>query len=110
MSSATTRTRILTIPQVAEGLESFAMESPIKKPVFVAENKENYESDEVAIPVKGIPLADEPAVAEAEVAAKEDDSIEPILQENANRFVLFPIKYHEVSYSRTKTRKVASQY
>jgi len=76
------------------------MESPIKKPVFVAEeNKENtHKSDEVAVPVKGIPLADEPEEEEAEAAAKEDDSIEPILQENANRFVLFPIKYHEVGH------------
>lgn len=76
------------------------MESPIKKPVFMAEeNKENnHKSDEVAIPVKGIPLADEPEVDEVEAAAKEDDSVEPILKENASRFVLFPIKYHEVGH------------
>lgn len=83
------------------------MESPIKKPQFDTEsNKENmldarYESDEVAVPIKGIPvLEDEPEKSEDEVAVaptiKEDEAVEPILQENGQRFVLFPIKYHEV--------------
>lgn len=75
------------------------MQSPVKQPIFVAENKENVE---VAVPVKGIPMADEPETpVEAAVAPtiKEDETCEPILQENGQRFVLFPIKYHEVTRS-----------
>ena len=82
------------------------MESPAKKlhldPLADKENIESkYESDEVAVPIKGIPvLLDEPEkVPQPSVASaiKEEEAIEPILQENPNRFVLFPIKYHEVS-------------
>lgn len=78
------------------------MESPVKQPVFTSENKEN---SEVAVPIKGLPdLADLPdpeevqAKAEASVAEgiKEEEADEPILRENGQRFVLFPIKYHEV--------------
>lgn len=80
------------------------MESPVKQPLFAAqEEKENIYSDEVAVPVKGIPMFDDELEAEelkeASVAPTlhKDEAIEPILQENPNRFVLFPIKYHEVS-------------
>lgn len=76
-------------------------------------NKENleakYAADEVAVPIKGIPeLPDEP-VEEPIAAAvaptiKEEEAVEPILQENPQRFVLFPIKYHEVSTMLTRTR------
>lgn len=80
------------------------MESPVKQPVFSIEvNKENIERDEVAVPVKGIPLDYEPEEeAQPTVAPglKEEEAQEPILQENPNRFVLFPIKYHEVSSCR----------
>jgi ribonucleoside-diphosphate reductase subunit M2 len=80
------------------------MESPVKQPIFNAQaDKENivdsrYESDEVAVPIKGIPLMDDVPEKEPEVAPtlKEEEASEPILQENPNRFVLFPIKYHEV--------------
>lgn len=85
------------------------MESPVKQPMFSAQaDKENvldsrYESDEVAIPIKGIPLMEDVPAKEPEVAAtlKEEEASEPILQENPNRFVLFPIKYHEVRTRRT---------
>jgi len=70
------------------------MESPLKKPVFASEaNKENYERDEIAIPIKGITLPDE---LPEEEDANNDNEIEPLLRENPNRFVMFPIKYHEV--------------
>lgn len=82
------------------------MESPVKMQKLSSEsNKENiearYEADEVAVPIKGIPeLPDEPSkVIEGPAVAetiKKDDEVEPILQENPQRFVLFPIKYHEV--------------
>ena len=83
------------------------MESPIKMQKLVTEdNKENidsrYESDELAVPIKGIPELPEEDVktAAAGVAPtiKEEEAIEPILQENPQRFVLFPIKYHEVRH------------
>lgn len=74
-------------------------DSPAKKLDFTAENKENVE---VAVPIVGIPdLPDlddeeeqEPTVA---ATSKFEEDIEPLLQENSQRFVLFPIKYHEVS-------------
>ena len=81
------------------------MESPVKMKLFATEaNKENidsrYLSDEIAVPIKGIPvLPDEPEKTVAPAVAdstKDDEEVEPILQENAQRFVLFPIKYHEV--------------
>ena len=92
--------------QAASALASFKMESPVKKLDFSAQqvDKENiaarYESDEIAVPIKGIPeLEDEPKKDELAVAPanKEGTCDEPILMENPNRFVLFPIKYHEVS-------------
>nr|POF21062.1 ribonucleoside-diphosphate reductase small chain [Quercus suber] len=82
------------------------MESPLKQPQLSTEaDKENidsrYAADEVAVPIKGIPVLDdipEPEVAATGVAPtiKEEEAIEPILQENPGRFVLFPIKYHEM--------------
>ena len=89
------------------------MESPVKMKMFSTEaNKENiearYESDEIAVPIKGIPVLDEPEKTAAPAAAdsiKEDEDVEPILQENAQRFVLFPIKYHEVCILLRWTRR-----
>jgi ribonucleoside-diphosphate reductase subunit M2 len=88
------------------------MESPLKKVSFVPEaEKENmqqkYASDEVAVPVKGIPdLADLPDEDEAPStdapAGKDNQLAEPLLQENPQRFVLFPIKYHEVCMHSTR--------
>lgn len=96
------------------------MESPLKKQHLEFEaDKENiearYESDEVAVPIKGIPvLEDEPVKEETAVAStmKEDEECEPILQENPQRFVLFPIKYHEVGQclrTRAGTRRVHAE-
>jgi ribonucleoside-diphosphate reductase subunit M2 len=91
--------------QAASALESLKMESPVKKlQMDVEADKENidarYEADEVAIPIKGIPDLADPEETEAAPAAAdgstEEDDEEPILKENAQRFVLFPIKYHEV--------------
>lgn len=86
------------------------MESPIKQPVFTTENKENaindkIANDEIAVPVKGIPMLDEPEAEPVQPSAapaiKGEEAVEPILQENAQRFVLFPIKYHEVCTYKT---------
>lgn len=86
------------------------MESPVKQPVFAQEEKENVISDDVAVPVKGIPMYDEPEPKETSVAPtiKNSEADEPLLQENPNRFVLFPIKYHEVRelFFSTRPRRV----
>ena len=96
------------------------MESPVKKLGFQSEaDKENmderYASDEVAVPIKGIPDIVEPVVAAKPTVAegiKEEEAVEPILQENPGRFVLFPIKYHEVCSrreQRAETRKLLAR-
>jgi ribonucleoside-diphosphate reductase subunit M2 len=70
-------------------------DSPAKKIDFSSADKEN-----VFKPIVGIPdLPEEEPVAKTGVAPtiKSEEAHEPLLQENPNRFVLFPIKYHDVS-------------
>jgi ribonucleoside-diphosphate reductase subunit M2 len=89
-------------------------ESPVKKLQFQAAGKENvpFEADAptVAVDVDVKKPVEEVKQEKAIVVAptiKPDESDEPLLQENPNRFVLFPIKYHEVRVaSRRVTRKV----
>jgi ribonucleoside-diphosphate reductase subunit M2 len=75
-------------------------DSPAKKLDFTSANKEN---SNVAIPIVGIPDLEIPSKPAADdkptVAAtiKEEESGEILLQENPQRFVLFPIQHHEVS-------------
>lgn len=79
-------------------------DSPAKKLDFSKPiDKENLaiQNDEVAVPVAGIPdLPDDDDVHEEVLKTadtiKEEEADEPLLQENPQRFVLFPIKYHEV--------------
>nr|OQO25768.1 Ribonucleoside-diphosphate reductase small chain [Rachicladosporium sp. CCFEE 5018] len=90
--------------KAASALETLQMESPIKMPVLdPVADKENieakYEADEVAVPIKGIPVADETPEEAADAIRKRmelDPSYEPILAENGQRFVLFPIRYQEI--------------
>ena len=77
-------------------------DSPTKKLNFEPANKENV------LDTTGVIECDpkKPIVAAAKSAAlatpkvapgiKDLESDEPLLQENAHRFVLFPLKYHEV--------------
>lgn len=72
-------------------------DSPIKKPNFEAAGKENASMDDVNLKVDkpvAKPVEEAPKVAPGIKAA---EASEPLLQENPHRFVLFPIKYHEVS-------------
>lgn len=91
------------------------MQSPVKKIELQSEaDKENidarYESCEVAVPIKGIPeQAEEDVVATVAASDKEDTEDEPILKENAQRFVLFPIKYHEVCYTNVDARRAETR-
>ena len=85
-------------------------ESPAKKLSFEPENKENAPSttsivDAIATETKSI--IEKPTVRETPKVApgiKELEAHEPLLQENPHRFVLFPIKYHEVDLPVLKTR------
>lgn len=98
------------LPKAASGLEKLKMgDSPAKKIDFQSVDKENAKQD---APAHG-PVVDDldlkkahvdvvekgqrPAVA---VGIKDEEADEPLLQENPHRFVLFPIKYHEVSLRR----------
>lgn len=98
--------------QAAAAVEALSMNDSIpKQPDFASPDYD----DSVARPIVGIP--DLPDQAEEEdneeghpsVAAtiKKEEAHEPLLQENPHRFVLFPIKYHEVRVFDASTRKVA---
>jgi len=74
-------------------------DSPAKKLDFSIANKENCA---VAVPITGIPdlpQPDEKTTDSLSVAPtiKPEEATEPLLQENPQRFVLFPIQNHEVS-------------
>ncbi|KJZ76046.1 Ribonucleoside-diphosphate reductase small chain [Hirsutella minnesotensis 3608] len=95
--------------QAASAIESLKMETPIKKLDFGNADKENQPLDEAALSA----LADQvdaehkPTLEEIKPTMKEEKTAvasgvkpeevdEPLLQENPQRFVLFPIKYHEI--------------
>lgn len=94
--------------QAAAAIDSFKMESPAKKLDFGAADKENRPVDEAALDQTDASKTTVPevkkddAVAKPAVAAtiKAEEADEPLLQENPQRFVLFPIKYHEVCVTR----------
>ncbi|PNP43232.1 hypothetical protein THARTR1_11130 [Trichoderma harzianum] len=92
--------------QAASAIDSFKIESPVKKINFDAANKENQPLDESALESLAQQMDDnhkptetlkkEEAKSAAAPTIKPDEIDEPILQENPQRFVLFPIKYHEI--------------
>ena len=79
------------------------IDSPAKKLSFSAvDNKENNPFDAPVVEAKvdlskpateALKEGPDPIVA---TTIKPEESDEPLLQENPHRFVLFPIKYHEV--------------
>ncbi|KAI4704816.1 Ribonucleotide-diphosphate reductase (RNR), small subunit [Alternaria sp. Ai002NY15] len=82
--------------QVASAIDSLKMnDSPAKKLDFSPAQKENTFK-----PIVGIPddFEDDFEEVKPTVAPtiKEEEAEEPLLQENPGRFVLFPIKYHDV--------------
>jgi ribonucleoside-diphosphate reductase subunit M2 len=93
------------------------MESPVKKINFSVADKENLPLDaqvealatEMDAQKKVVEEVKQESKPTAAPATKEEE-IEPLLQENPQRFVLFPIKYHEVSsrdrVSPTRLRRV----
>ncbi|PHH77201.1 hypothetical protein CDD80_817 [Ophiocordyceps camponoti-rufipedis] len=90
--------------QAASAIESLKMETPVKKLDFGAADKENRPLDESA----DADASSEPATHDAKdvvekvekpavvAGLKSEEADEPLLQENPQRFVLFPIKYHEI--------------
>ncbi|OKL60800.1 Ribonucleoside-diphosphate reductase small chain [Talaromyces atroroseus] len=94
-------TQITPSKQAANSLEQFKMsDSPVKKLSFQPAEKENTPAVVDASATTQLkPAAEKPAVQEAPKVApgiKEIEANEPLLQENPHRFVLFPIKYHEI--------------
>ncbi|KAG6283122.1 Ribonucleotide-diphosphate reductase (RNR), small subunit [Claviceps purpurea] len=98
-------TQITPSKQAASALNLLKMESPIKKLDFGISNKENM-LDVAAFHALGKPTEADPKTptevkkeADALIVApavKSEECDEPLLQENPQRFVLFPIKYHEI--------------
>ena len=79
------------------------MISPVKKPNFEVVGKENIaldapvlEEQEIKKPLLDIAKVEEKPKPSVAPTVKEIEANEPILQENPHRFVLFPIRYHEV--------------
>lgn len=96
------------------------MDSPLKKINFESAGKENAPFETDATLVDDIeakkPIVEQVKTEEKAVVVsstiKPEEADEPLLQDNPQRFVLFPIKYHEVCiafYPRV-TRKVFSQW
>lgn len=100
-------TRVLS--QAASSLENLKMsDSPVKKLDFQSVGKENAPASFKPVDATTTKPA-EKAIEAPKVAPgiKELEANEPLLQENPHRFVLFPIKYHEVSHvTDASTRKV----
>jgi ribonucleoside-diphosphate reductase subunit M2 len=94
------------LTQAASAIDSLKMESPVKKLDFNPADKENKPLDETTIAnlasemdANHKPVVEETKVEQKPAVApgiKPEEADEPLLQENPQRFVLFPIKYHEV--------------
>ncbi|KAL7811067.1 ribonucleotide reductase [Trichoderma gracile] len=101
-------TELTPSKQAASAIDSFKIESPVKKINFNPADKENQPLDESALeslakemdnhkPAETIKKVDKEAAKPAVAPTIKPEEIdEPILQENPQRFVLFPIKYHEI--------------
>ena len=88
-------------------------DSPAKKlPFSSTDDKENSPFDAPVVEAKvdltksAIEVFKEEPKPSVASTIKLEESDEPLLQENPHRFVLFPIKYHEVCVPRRVTRKV----
>ncbi|KAG6005484.1 Ribonucleotide-diphosphate reductase (RNR), small subunit [Claviceps maximensis] len=98
-------TQMTPSKQAASAMNMLKMESPVKKVDFSVANKENM-LDVAAFHALGKKVEDAPksptevkkddASLTVTSVIKADECDEPLLQENPQRFVLFPIKYHEI--------------
>jgi ribonucleoside-diphosphate reductase subunit M2 len=72
-------------------------DSPVKKLNFGVVGKENAPSSTTLADAPTEKIAEKPTEAsKVAQSIKELEANEPLLQENPHRFVLFPIKYHEI--------------
>ncbi|RYO83923.1 hypothetical protein DL764_009404 [Monosporascus ibericus] len=96
-------TEVTPSKKIASEMEAFKMESPVKKLDFNA-GKENAPFDADVNALASEIESQKPAMEKAEEepktavapTIKPEEADEPLLQENPQRFVLFPIKYHEI--------------
>ena len=86
-------------------------DSPAKKLNFEAMGKENAPANipapvmhdlELKKPLVQVYDAKKETTPIVAPTIKPEEADEPLLQENPHRFVLFPIKYHEVSFYPTR--------
>ncbi|TVY86787.1 Ribonucleoside-diphosphate reductase small chain [Lachnellula willkommii] len=97
-------TQITPSKTAASAIEGLKMDSPLKKINFEAAGKENAPFDTDATLVDDIeakkPIVEQVKTEEKAVVVsstiKPEEADEPLLQDNPQRFVLFPIKYHEI--------------
>ncbi|PHH79516.1 hypothetical protein CDD82_2337 [Ophiocordyceps australis] len=100
-------TQVTPSKQAASAIESLKMQSPIKKLDLGSSNKENqpFGEDTLSVLAHQVDDSHKPVAIKEEADSKpqiassprpDDLDDEPLLQENAQRFVLFPIKYHEI--------------
>ncbi|KAJ5713263.1 Ribonucleoside-diphosphate reductase small chain [Penicillium malachiteum] len=85
--------------QAASSLENLKMsDSPVKKLDFTSAGKENGIASVKPVDASTEKPTEKAVVEAPKVAAgiKAAEANEPLLQENPHRFVLFPIKYHEI--------------
>lgn len=81
------------------------MDSPVKKLDFTPAGQSDIIK---AVPLVGLPELSRP-VATATEAPVDVNADEPLLRENPSRFVLFPIKYHEVCLLQ-RVRRVSPRF
>lgn len=86
----------LNSSQAASGIENLKMESPVKKLDFTGKENAAFDADTPVVEEIKKPIVEEKKPAAVAPGIKPEEADEPLLQENPNRFVLFPIKYHEV--------------
>ncbi|KAI3337496.1 ribonucleoside-diphosphate reductase small subunit [Xylariaceae sp. AK1471] len=97
-------TEITPSKKAASAIESLKMESPVKKLDFSAASKENAPFDADVHSLANQMDSQKPTMEKTQEAPKPtvapgikpEEVDEPLLQENPQRFVLFPIKYHEI--------------
>jgi len=100
---------LINFTQAASAIESFKIESPVKKLDFGVADKENnplnadvdtlaaaMDAKKEAEPIVEVIKKEETDKPSVAPGIKAEEADEPLLQENPQRFVLFPIKYHEV--------------
>ncbi|CAD6569985.1 MAG: Ribonucleotide-diphosphate reductase (RNR), small subunit [Alectoria sarmentosa] len=99
-------TQITPSKQASSGLENLKMiDSPAKKLLFEPVDKENAPANfpapvmddlELKKPLVEVYDAKKEVIPIVAPTIKPEEADEPLLRENPHRFVLFPIKYHEI--------------